>query len=629
MMKPLSLSPAWAERSVIAFLSPSVVCSLNWVTRIKPTSSPSRCERTERTWMRARVMETSIGLSWPLRMILSLIFEFSGPRIFSTAWLRVSPCTGSSSRCVMMSLAMMPALAAGVSSIGATTLIRPSSMVTSMPRPPNSPPSSSTTRIRLACVAGCASIAILHPSAGTGTQPGRINLAMIPPPWATGLHDSPRISTRCRGAFWPNRRELSRHLKYTARRTDFLSSSASQSGLGEPRPGCRNMHDISESSARRYLVSQALPLVTTLQGVFGLGRRGGVVGKPRFQLGFDLNKILGLGLEVARMRPLETRLQHPSDLPIGIAEMIVDGRILGLELDGALELFDRLIHVAEPVIGPAQGVDDVAVVGALLDRALDHTHALVEIDALVDPRIAEIVEHVRLIGNELERRLEIGLRLRPLLGALEADAAEIIDHPVRLLGLADGIDALGIDVRTFRELLASAQHIAERHDRLEVARIGCDQLFEARFRLVRAIKRIQVERELDLRIAVKRRIQQHPFIGFVGEFRLLHRLVEIAERKQSERMRGREIERKLQVDEPEILPPEPSKRGTEPVEHLGGARLWQIDHQGELLASLELVGRFDDERMARQSFLERAENLQRIGVVSLPRQKASIALHHA
>src|SRR5258706_10077591 len=89
--------------------------------------------------MRARVMVTSTGCSCPLRMILSLIFEFSGPRIFSTAWLRVSPCTGSSSRCVMMSLAMMPALAAGVSSIGETTLIRPSSMVTSMPRPPNSP----------------------------------------------------------------------------------------------------------------------------------------------------------------------------------------------------------------------------------------------------------------------------------------------------------------------------------------------------------------------------------------------------------------------------------------------------------------------------------------------------------
>src|SRR5262245_64949624 len=109
-------------------------------------------------------------------------------------------------------------------------------------------------------------------------------------------------------------------------------------------------------------------------------------------------------------------------------------------------------------------------------------------------RLTPWSEHVRLIGKELERLLEIGLRLRPLLGALEADAAEIIDHPVRLLGLADGVDALGIDVGTFGELLALAQHIAERHDGLEVVRVRGDQLFEARFRLVRAIERMEVER---------------------------------------------------------------------------------------------------------------------------------------
>ena len=89
--------------------------------------------------MTSRTIVTSIGLSPPLRMILSLILVFTGPRIFSTAWLSVRPCTASSSRWVMMSLAMTPALAAGVSSIGATTLTSPSSMVTSMPRPPNSP----------------------------------------------------------------------------------------------------------------------------------------------------------------------------------------------------------------------------------------------------------------------------------------------------------------------------------------------------------------------------------------------------------------------------------------------------------------------------------------------------------
>src|SRR5262249_62101410 len=75
--------------------------------------------------------------------------------------------------------------------------------------------------------------------------------------------------------------------------------------------------------------------------VFGLGRRGGVVGKSRFQLRFNLNEIVGLGLEVARMGPLEACLEQASNPPIGIAEVIVDGWILGLELDGAFELLDR------------------------------------------------------------------------------------------------------------------------------------------------------------------------------------------------------------------------------------------------------------------------------------------------
>src|SRR5258707_14749714 len=85
---------------------------------------------------------------------------------------------------------------------------------------------------------------------------------------------------------------------------------------------------------------------------------------------------------------------------------------------------------------------------------------------------------------------------------------------------------------------------------------------------------------------------------------------------------------KLQVDEAGIRP-SASKRGTEPMEYLGGACLWRVDHQGKLLTGLELVGRLDDQRMARQSFFERGKNLQRVSVVSLPREKTSIALHHA
>src|SRR5262249_59544091 len=111
--------------------------------------------------------------------------------------------------------------------------------------------------------------------------------------------------------------------------------------------------------------------------------------------------------------------------------------------------------------------------------------------------------------------------------------------------------------------------------------MGSDQLFEARFRLVRAVKRIQVQRKLDLRVAVKRRTQRQALVDLVGKFRLLHRLVEIAQREQRQRMRGREIERQLQVNEPEILPSAPAERGAEPVKHLGGTRLPRVGRQSQ------------------------------------------------
>src|SRR5207248_9888333 len=154
-------------------------------------------------------------------------------------------------------------------------------------------------------------------------------------------------------------------------------------------------------------------------------------------------------------------------------------------------------------------------------------------------------------------------------------------------------------------------------------------LFETCFRLIGAIERIEIERELDLRVAVQRRRQWHPLIDLVSEFRLLHRLIEIAKRQQRERMRGREIERELQVNESEIFAAAPAKRGAESIEHLGSARLRRVDHQWELLAGFELVHRFHDERMARQCFLECDEDLQSVVGISLSREKASISLNHA
>src|SRR6202008_2823876 len=68
------------------------------------------------------------------------------------------------------------------------------------------------------------------------------------------------------------------------------------------------------------------------------GRSRGILGKPGLELLLDLVELVLLGVEVARMRPLEARLEDAADPPIGVAEMIVDGRIFRLELDRAIEL---------------------------------------------------------------------------------------------------------------------------------------------------------------------------------------------------------------------------------------------------------------------------------------------------
>ena len=101
--------------------------------------SLSLCQRTGEMVITARAMLTSIGSSRPARRRVSAIEVSTGPRIRSTASASDMPSTGSLSMWVITSPAWMPARCAGVSSIGETTLTRPSSIVTSMPRPPNSP----------------------------------------------------------------------------------------------------------------------------------------------------------------------------------------------------------------------------------------------------------------------------------------------------------------------------------------------------------------------------------------------------------------------------------------------------------------------------------------------------------
>ena len=97
--------------------------------------------------MTSRTIVTSNGFASPLRRIVSRMVLFGLPRMRLTASFRFMPFTGVSSSLMIRSPGLIPARNAGVSSIGETTFTKPSSMPTSMPRPPNSP-----------CVPTCSSL---------------------------------------------------------------------------------------------------------------------------------------------------------------------------------------------------------------------------------------------------------------------------------------------------------------------------------------------------------------------------------------------------------------------------------------------------------------------------------------
>ena len=100
----------------------------------------------------------------------------------------------------------------------------------------------------------------------------------------------------------------------------------------------------------------------------------GASARPSFIFLLDGGDEILVRLEREALLPLIFRLELAPDAPIGIAEMIVDDRIVGPELDGALEMLDRGFDVAEAVIGPAETVDVIAVVGLELHRLADVVH---------------------------------------------------------------------------------------------------------------------------------------------------------------------------------------------------------------------------------------------------------------
>ena len=155
------------------------------------------------------------------------------------------------------------------------------------------------------------------------------------------------------------------------------------------------------------------------------------------------------------------------------------------------------------------------------------------------------------------------------------------------------------------ELLAAALDIAERHDGLDILGVLGGDALEDLDRLVAAVGGIEIGRELDLRIALQRRIGRHALIDLDRHLRLLDRFIEIGERQQRHRMAGLQIERELQIDQREILAAAAGQRGADAVQRLGRAGLRGIDQRRQLLAGLDLAQALQHQRMPRQLLVER------------------------
>ena len=210
-----------------------------------------------------------------------------------------------------------------------------------------------------------------------------------------------------------------------------------------------------------------------------------------------------------------------------------------------------------------------------------------------------------------------------------ADAAEIEQHPVRPLRVGKRVDALGIDTGAFAELFARAHDVAERHGRFEVGRALGDQLLQDGLGLVAAFERIEAERALDLGVAMHRRRCRHPLVGPDRDFGFLHVLEQIGERDQRHRVARRQIDCELQIDEAKLLGAPPREDRAQVIKRFRGARLRRIDHQRQPLAGIDVADRLGDQRMARQLFVERLEDLERLFLAALARQMGAIGLHHA
>ena len=86
-----------------------------------------------------------------------------------------------------------------------------------------------------------------------------------------------------------------------------------------------------------------------------------------------------------------------------------------------------------------------------------------------------------------------------------------------------------------------------------------------------------------------------------------------------------EIERELEIGEAEILSAAAAERGTDAVQHFGGAGLRILDQRRQFLAVLDLFHLCRHERMTRQRLFEGSKDFERLVLGAVARQEAAIS----
>ena len=194
----------------------------------------------------------------------------------------------------------------------------------------------------------------------------------------------------------------------------------------------------------------------------------------------DVQLLLGGGLELVVVH----QRQHPGPLilglglaahaPVGVAQMVVDLRADGSQRNRPLQPLHRGLVVAEAVVGPAQGVGDLAGIRLRQIGLLQHAHSLLQPLAVDHPGIAQVVEHIRLVGLQGQGLEQVLLRVGPAARAVQGRTAFEIQRPVGVGGAGrnQGVE----HAHRLAVAIGGAQQVGFGGQGVAVVGLGLDQL---------------------------------------------------------------------------------------------------------------------------------------------------------